>query len=94
MAIKCIFVINCSSKASCRRCRLICCIYSALAGFSIPTQRALIMITIFTLAIINRRYLPAGLELYALLNILILHPLAVLNLGSGYHLLQLVSFFM
>ncbi len=56
--------------------------YSALAGFSIPTQRALVMMMIFMLSIMNRRYLPLGLGIaYALLSVLILHPLATLNLG-------------
>ena len=56
--------------------------YSVLAGFSIPTQRALVMMAIFTLAMIRRRYLPLGLGLaYALLSVLILHPLAILSFG-------------
>jgi competence protein ComEC len=55
-------------------------LYSALAGFSIPTQRACIMLTVYILALIIRRKVNAwqawGL---ALLCVLIINPLSVLN---------------
>lgn len=54
--------------------------YSALAGFALPTQRAVIMIAVFLLATLLRKNLPTwqawGL---ALLMILIIEPLAVLS---------------
>ncbi len=72
--------------------------YSALAGFSIPTQRALIMITIAMLAIILRRHQSSIKVLsLALIIILIYDPLSVLSSGfwlsfiSVYWLLYLGS---
>lgn len=54
--------------------------YSALAGFSIPTQRAATMILIFLLAIISRRLIPSWYSWsFALLLVLILNPLNVLS---------------
>ncbi len=56
--------------------------YSALAGFSIPTQRALVMITVFMVSLLLRRYLPLGLGLsFALLAVLSLQPLATLSVS-------------
>ena len=56
--------------------------YSALAGFSIPTQRALVMITIFMVSLLARRYLPLGLGLsFAVLGVLLLQPLATLSVS-------------
>lgn len=56
--------------------------YSALAGFSVPTIRATIMIAVFMLAIILRRPLSLGQGLLsALLIVLILQPLSVLTAG-------------
>lgn len=54
--------------------------YSALAGYSLPTQRALIMVGIFFSAMLLRRNLPPlqGI-LLALIIILIYDPLAVLS---------------
>ena len=61
---------------------LIALFYSALAGFSIPTQRALVMMMIFMSTIIFRRYLPLGLGIaIALLMVLLIQPLAVMNIG-------------
>lgn len=54
--------------------------YSMLAGFAIPTQRALLMLSVFSLAIINQRYLTRYYSFYlALLIILIIEPFAVLS---------------
>jgi competence protein ComEC len=54
--------------------------YSALAGFAIPTQRALLMLSAFSLAIIKRRYLTSWHSFHlALLIILIIEPFAVLS---------------
>ncbi|MGC1853750.1 MAG: DNA internalization-related competence protein ComEC/Rec2 [Candidatus Aquirickettsiella sp.] len=54
--------------------------YSALAGFAIPTQRALLMLSTFSLAIIKRRYLTSWHSFHlALLVILIIEPFAVLS---------------
>jgi len=57
-------------------------IYAALAGFSVPTQRALIMVVVFMLAIISQRYRrPADGLLLALLLVLFIDPLAVMDAG-------------
>lgn len=54
--------------------------YSALAGFAIPTQRALLMLSLFSLAIIKRRYLTSWHSFHlTLLIILIMEPFAVLS---------------
>ncbi len=56
--------------------------YAALAGFAIPTRRALIMLMLLYLAILLRRH-SSGLHVLslALVLILILDPLAVLSAG-------------
>jgi competence protein ComEC len=52
-------------------------IYAAMAGFSLPTQRALIMVLVFMLSIILRRQLAVGQGLLlALLGCLVIDPLA------------------
>lgn len=57
-------------------------IYAALAGFSIPTQRALIMLLVILGAQITRRHnQPSRSLAMALLGVLILDPLAVLAPG-------------
>ena len=57
-------------------------LYAALAGFAIPTQRALIMVVVFMLALITQRYRrPADGLLLALLLVLMLDPLAVMDAG-------------
>lgn len=55
-------------------------VYSALAGFSLPTQRALIMMSVYLLAKIARRNI-THLNAFnlALLGVLILDPLSVLS---------------
>ncbi len=55
-------------------------LYSALAGFSIPTQRALVMVTIYLLATLCRRVLPLWQAWsLALLIVLLLNPLSLLS---------------
>ncbi len=57
-------------------------VYAALAGFSIPTQRALIMLSVVMLAIIfNRRLSPGRTLALALLAVLIVDPFAVMSAG-------------
>lgn len=57
-------------------------IYSIMAGLSLPTERALIMITVFMLALLWRRNIrPWQAFLLALLLVLIINPLATLNAG-------------
>ena len=54
--------------------------YSALAGFAIPTQRALLMLSVFSLAVIKQRYLTRCHTLcLALLIIIVIEPFAVLS---------------
>lgn len=56
--------------------------YSALAGFALPTVRALIMMAVFTLTVLLRRNISVwNTYLLALLVILILMPLDVLSVG-------------
>ncbi len=57
-------------------------VYAALAGFSLPTQRALIMLSIVMLSIVFSRHLTPGRTLaLALLAVLIVDPLAVMSAG-------------
>lgn len=57
-------------------------LYAALAGFAIPTQRAMIMITIVMLAVILRRGSdPLNILTLTLLVILLFDPLSVLSVG-------------
>ncbi len=56
--------------------------YAALAGFSLPTQRALIMLVVVFLAIILRReFLPSYVFLLALLAVVLFDPLSPLSSG-------------
>ena len=56
--------------------------YAALAGFSLPTVRALIMLSIVAFAIVCRRIWPATTAiLFALLVVLLLDPLVLLSVG-------------
>src|SRR5690625_4664696 len=56
--------------------------YAALAGFTLPTQRALIMLAVAAFALIGRRALaPAHALLLALAAVLALDPLAPLDIG-------------
>jgi competence protein ComEC len=56
--------------------------YAALAGFSIPTQRALVMVSVFMLTILLRRHVKS-LDIFAiaLLVVLLIDPMAVLSVG-------------
>lgn len=57
-------------------------VYSALAGFSLPTQRALVMVAAVQLALLGRRHLrPSDLLILALATVLLLDPLAGFDLG-------------
>jgi competence protein ComEC len=57
-------------------------IYAALAGFSVPTQRALIMLAIaMTAIILQRNTRPFNILAIALILVLIHDPLAVLSAG-------------
>ncbi len=54
--------------------------YSALAGFSIPTQRAIVMIAVYLFATLSRRLvLPWQAWSLALLLVLIMNPLSLLS---------------
>nr|VFJ86201.1 MAG: competence protein ComEC [Candidatus Kentron sp. LFY] len=56
--------------------------YAALAGFSLPTQRALVMVCVVMAGIFWRRHVSIGNSLAsALLVILFLEPFAVLSIG-------------
>ena len=58
------------------------CVYAALAGFSLPTQRALIMLGVFAFTSAVRRVWPPGSAmLAALLFVLLIDPLSVLSVG-------------
>lgn len=57
-------------------------LYAALAGWSIPTQRALLMVVVYALAVIFRRSRPALFAIsIALLLVVLLDPLATLSKG-------------
>lgn len=57
-------------------------VYSALAGFSLPTQRALIMVLIAQWAWMRRRsFKPAQCLVIALVAVVVLDPLASLDMG-------------
>ncbi len=57
-------------------------IYAALAGFAVPTQRALAMVAVLMLALILQRQIrPSSLLALALLVVLVIDPLAVLAPG-------------
>ena len=61
---------------------LIALFYAGLAGFSIPTQRALIMLIVVMFSIIHQRHIKITSSLsFALLIILIVNPLSVLSSG-------------
>ncbi len=57
-------------------------VYAALAGFSVPTQRSLVMVAVVMAAILAQRRIPASRVLaLSLLAVLLLDPLAVLQAG-------------
>jgi competence protein ComEC len=56
--------------------------YAALAGFSIPTQRALIMLVVWMLSLFfNRRYASRDIISISLLAVLIIDPFAAMDAG-------------
>ena len=56
--------------------------YAAMAGFSIPTQRALIMVAVFMVSLLMERFRrPLDGLLLALLLVLVFDPLAVMDAG-------------
>lgn len=66
--------------------------YAALAGFSVPTQRALIMLSLLLLTILlKRQSKPVNVLAMALLLVLCLDPLSVLSIG--FYLSFLAVFF-
>lgn len=69
-------------------------IYSLLSGFSIPTQRALIMLTMFTLGLLLQRNTNVWHVLcMALLAILLFDPLSVLSIGFWLSFIAVVIIF-
>lgn len=57
-------------------------IYGAISGFSIPTQRALVMLVMFSLAALFRRHTQLwNAWLWSLFLVLIIDPLAPLTMG-------------
>lgn len=57
-------------------------VYAAMAGFSVPTQRAFIMVSVAMLALLWRRHTPVSVVLcMALITVLLVDPLAVLSGG-------------
>ncbi len=61
---------------------LLALLYSALAGFAIPTQRALIMLTVFVGgSLLKRSISPAYLLATALIVVLVWDPFAVMSVG-------------
>ncbi|MFW5443633.1 MAG: DNA internalization-related competence protein ComEC/Rec2 [Methylococcaceae bacterium] len=61
---------------------IIAILYSAMAGFSLPTQRALVMLSVAMVAIVwQRNTTPGNTLAIALLAVLLFDPLAVLSAG-------------
>ncbi len=57
-------------------------IYAALAGFSIPTQRALIMLSVWMLSLFfNRKFAVSDIITVSLLAVLIIDPFAAMDAG-------------
>ena len=56
--------------------------YAALAGFSVPTLRAMIMLTVVMLAVFRQRHYPPSLVLcMALFLVLLIDPLSIMGIG-------------
>ena len=71
-----------SSKAAAIAAILGAALYAALAGFSIPTQRALIMVGVVMVGLLlQRRRRPSDILAAALLFVLLFDPLAVMSAG-------------
>jgi len=57
-------------------------LYSGLAGFAVPTQRALVMLTVILLSVcLQRTHKPTQVLAIALLLVLVWDPLSVLSVG-------------
>ncbi|MDT8384167.1 MAG: DNA internalization-related competence protein ComEC/Rec2 [Gammaproteobacteria bacterium] len=57
-------------------------VYALLAGFSVPTQRALVMVAVVMLAVLLQRHTrPSALLALALILVLVIDPMAVLAPG-------------
>lgn len=57
-------------------------IYSAMAGFSLPTQRACLMLSVFLITVLSRRkILPWHTFSLALVSVLLMNPLNVLSVS-------------
>ena len=57
-------------------------LYSLLAGFSLPTQRALLMLAIVSISLLfSRRVRPSNILSLTLLAVLVLDPLSILSAG-------------
>lgn len=57
-------------------------VYALLAGFSVPTQRALVMVAVVMLAVLWQRHTrPSSLLALALILVLLMDPMAVLAPG-------------
>jgi len=69
-------------------------IYAALAGFSVPTQRALIMVLMFFSATLLKRHInPFHILSSALIIVLLIDPAVVLSAGFWLSFLALYSIF-
>lgn len=56
--------------------------YGAVSGLSIPTQRALVMLVMFSMVLLSRRYAHSwNAWLWSLFLVLIINPLAILTIG-------------
>lgn len=67
---------------------IVCSIYALLAGFSVATQRAIIMLSIFFIGIIFKRKIAAWHAYYlAILLVIIWDPLAILTFGFWFSFL-------
>jgi len=56
--------------------------YAAMAGFSIPTQRALVMVSVWMLSLFfNRRFASSDVIAISLLAVLIIDPFAAMDVG-------------
>ncbi len=76
-------LIYCSSRAFCTVASVLFAIgYAALAGFSLPTQRALLMLLGVSVALLSRRFWPPWTAyLIAVFVVLLVSPLSVLSAG-------------
>lgn len=57
-------------------------IYGAVSGFSVPTQRSLVMLVMFSLAVLLRRHTKSwNAWLWSLFFVLVINPLSILTIG-------------